>query len=175
MIGDSDLPRAHDVIAGRHRTGQSHLGDEQVVAADLAVVSDHHQVIELRPLADHRFVDHRAVDRRAGADLDVVFDPHGAEVRDPLVPAVDDAVSKAVRSDHRAGMNRDTASHDDVFIQDRVRMKYDVVADVAAAADDGPRMDVAVVADHHSRGDMRTGMNVRVPADLGRRTHISAR
>ena len=47
VIGHADLAGHDDVVPGRGRAGDADLADEQVVPADLAVVADLHQVVDL--------------------------------------------------------------------------------------------------------------------------------
>ena len=125
-------------------------------------MADHDQVVELRALADDRFVDHGPVDGRAGADFDVVFDADRTVVGNSFVAAIDQAVTKAVGSDHGSAVDGHAIADDDVFIKNDVRMQHDFVAQLATAADDHSRMNVAVVADDHARRHMGTGMDIRV-------------
>src|ERR1700733_12917767 len=101
--------------------------------ADFAVVSDHYQVVELCALADDGFVDHGPVDCCAGADFDVVLDPHAAVMRNPLMAAVDEAIRETVVPNHRARVNGDAVSNDGVFVKDHVWMQHHLVAKLAAA------------------------------------------
>ena len=80
---------------------------KQVVPADLVVVADHDQVVDLGPLADPRGLEGGAVDRAVGADLDVVLDLEPAGMRDLHVPAVDLAVAESVAAEHAAGVDLD--------------------------------------------------------------------
>src|SRR5262249_14459724 len=47
VVGDAHLARHHHVVAGAAAAGDADLADQQVVPADLAVVADHHQVVDL--------------------------------------------------------------------------------------------------------------------------------
>src|SRR5262249_7891176 len=74
VIRDADLAGHHDIVAGRAGAGDADLADEQVVPADPAVVADHHQVVDFRPLANARRLEGAAVNGRASADLHIVAD-----------------------------------------------------------------------------------------------------
>src|SRR5580704_18132145 len=175
VVGDSDLSRANDVVSGRHRSGQPDLGDEEVVPADFAVVSDHHQVVEFGPLPDHGLVDHGPVDRGVGFDFDVILNAHGAEVRNSLVPAVDRAVAETVGADYAAGVQDHAVADNDFVIEDGVGVHDDVVPQPAAAADHRAGMDVATITEDHAGADVRARMNVRLFAHASGGTHIGVR
>src|SRR5262249_20656193 len=72
VVRDADLAGTHHVIARAAGAGDAHLADEQVVLADLAVVADLHEVVDLGAGADARGLERAAVNRRAGPDLGVI-------------------------------------------------------------------------------------------------------
>src|SRR5579883_1296969 len=74
LVLHADLAGHHDVVAGLAAPGDAYLAAKQVVPADLVVVADHDEVVDLRPLADPGRLERRAVDRAIGPDLDVVAD-----------------------------------------------------------------------------------------------------
>ena len=74
LVLDPRLAGHDHVVAGRAASGDADLAAEQVVPADLVVVADHDEVVDLRPLADPGRLERGAVDRAVGADLDVVAD-----------------------------------------------------------------------------------------------------
>src|ERR1019366_1447909 len=100
------------------------------MAADSHVVRDHHEVVDLRSVADDRLAEGGAVDRGAGADLDVVADAHDADLRDlVMAPALcceaitvraddDAAVDDATFADHGAVVDRNLWI-DDCSLADR--------------------------------------------------------
>ena len=74
FILDPRLSGHDHVVAGRATAGDADLPAKQVVPADLVVVADHHQVVDLGPLTDPGCLEGRPVDRAIGADLDVATD-----------------------------------------------------------------------------------------------------
>src|SRR5207245_844080 len=54
MVGDAHLAGEHDTPADPARPGDPHLGDDDRVLADLDVVTDLHEVVDLGPAADDR-------------------------------------------------------------------------------------------------------------------------
>ena len=105
VIADADLSGHHDVVAGGGAAGDADLRAEQVVFSDLAVVGDHHLIVDLRAFADQRAPIGAAVDRGAGADFDVGFDLDVTKLGRKLMPALDGAITEAVGPNHRAGMD----------------------------------------------------------------------
>src|SRR5262249_34327376 len=52
MVGNADLTGQHGEVANCHAAGDTDLRDNQAMAADRAVVSDLHKIIDLGALAD---------------------------------------------------------------------------------------------------------------------------
>ena len=155
VVAHADLAGHHHVVAGRRAAGDADLRANEVVPAEPAVVGDHHQVVDLRALADDGRAVGAAVDRRAGADLDVLADLDVAELGRELVPAVDLAIAEAVGADHGAGVNDGAVADARVFVQ------HDVGKERHAGADDAAGHDV------HAGVNRRAGADVAVVADGG--------
>src|SRR3989442_8856044 len=62
MVGDAHLSGEHDTPADPARPGDPHLGDDDRVLADLDVVTDLHEVVDLGPAADDRLPQGGTVD-----------------------------------------------------------------------------------------------------------------
>ena len=85
MVGNADLTGQHGEVAYNHAPRYPNLRDNQAMAADRAVVSDMHKIIDLGALADYGIAGGAAVDGRIGADLDVVLDDGPSDLWDFLV------------------------------------------------------------------------------------------
>ena len=120
VVLDPGLAGHHDVVAGLAAPGDPHLPAEQVVAADLVVVADHDQIVDLGPFADPGGLEGRAVDRAVRADFHVVADLDLAGVRDLDVLAVDRVIFEAVATEDRPGVDLDAVAQDHVGIEDGV-------------------------------------------------------
>src|SRR6185369_8640289 len=96
VVGDADLAGHHHVTARGAGAGDADLADEHVVRTDLAVVGDHHQVVDLGSRPDARRLKRAAVDGRAGADLHVRADLDVAQLRHLDVLALVEAVTEPV-------------------------------------------------------------------------------
>ena len=102
MARETDLPRRDHEIAERGRTGDPGLRHQHAMAADDAIVADHHEVIDLGAFADHRVAVRAAVDRRIGADLDVVLDHHPTDLRNLEVTAWPHSEAEPILADAHA-------------------------------------------------------------------------
>src|SRR5947209_7959604 len=144
MTGDARLSGHDDVVSELGRAGDAGLRYQQAMLAEAYVVADLHEVVDLRPLADHRLAEGRAVDRRAGTDLDVVFDPHDADLGDLVMTAAVRCEAVAVGADHGTAV-------DDAAVADlRAVVDRDLRIDDAVAADRGAGLDRDVRIDHRA-------------------------
>ena len=117
MIGNADLPRQHHEITYINTPRYPDLRDNQAMAADRAVVSDLHEIVDLSAFADHRIAGGAAVDGRVGSDFDVVLNDGPSGLRDFLVSLRRPQIAEPVLPDADAGMDDDAVA--DQCIQDR--------------------------------------------------------
>src|SRR5207245_170642 len=150
VIGNADLASDHHVLAGAAGAGDAHLADEEIVSSDPAVVGDLHEVIDLRPFADTRGLECATVDGGAGADLDIVADLYMAELRHLDMPAVLEAVTEAVCSEHCVRMHDDPIAENGAVIEHDIGMQHHVVAQPAVPADGNTAVKPAAVPDRGS-------------------------
>ena len=102
VVLDPRLPGHDHVIAGRAASRDADLPAQEVVAADLVVMADHDQIIDLGTLTDASRLERRAIDRAVRADLDVVLDLEPAGMGDLDVPSVRLTIPKAVAAEDTA-------------------------------------------------------------------------
>src|SRR6516225_8215362 len=107
LVLDARLARHDDVITRLAAAGDADLAAEHVMAADLVVVPDHDQVVDLGSLADPRGLEGGAVDRAIGPDLHVAANFQTPGVGNLDVPAVDLAIAEAIPSQNRTGVDLD--------------------------------------------------------------------
>ena len=80
MPSRTHLPaQAHPGLELR-AAGQPDLRSQQRTCSDLAAVSNHHQVIDLGPAADHRGANRGPVNGGVRADLYLILQNHGASL-----------------------------------------------------------------------------------------------
>ena len=101
MVGDADLTGEHGEVADRNAARYADLRDNQAMAADRAVVSDLHEIIDLRAFTDHRIAGSAAVDSGVRTDLDVVLDDDAPDLRDFLVTLRRRQIAEAVHAPAR--------------------------------------------------------------------------
>ena len=103
--GNARLPAERGEIADHARSRDAGLRHQHRMTADDDVVADLHQVVDLRPLADHGIAVRAAIDRHAGADLDIVLNDDAPDLGHFEMPPRPKGEPEAVLSDMRAGMN----------------------------------------------------------------------
>src|SRR5690606_23623714 len=139
------------------------LGNDQAVFADLHVVRDLHQIVDLAPLPDHRAAEARAVDRRVRADLHIVLDFHDPDLVHLHVAAVHHLVAVPVRADHGPGLRDHAVADQAALAHAHVGVEEAIPADPDGFADHAVRADLRAVADHGSGHDHGPGVNADLP------------
>ena len=124
------------------------------MAANDDVVADLHEIVDLRPLADHGVAVCAPIDRHAGADLDIVLNDDAPDLRHFEMPPRPESEPEAVLPDMRAGMN-------DHPVADQRRHDRGRGADRTIAPDAHLRTNDRIGADD------RAGANLRAVADHG--------
>ena len=102
MTSHSCLAAEHDVILECRTPSNSNLGAQDAVFTNGDIVPDLHQVIDLGALADQRSAKSRTIDRTIGSDFNIVLQNYVSNLRDFLMTAPDEFVSKSVTSNHNA-------------------------------------------------------------------------
>jgi hypothetical protein len=120
MVGKTSLPTDHDMMANRGATGDANLGDHDRVFSDRDIVGDLDQVIDLGAPLDDGAAERGSVDSYVGAQFNVVFDDHTAELRNLVMAALMLYVTKTVGSDHGSAMHDHTCAEGTVFSDDDV-------------------------------------------------------
>ena len=81
LIRYSDLSAQYSKVAYRDAAGQSGLRRNHHAVTDIAVMSDMHEVVELRSGAHSRYAQRRAIHTRVSADLHIVPNLYRADLR----------------------------------------------------------------------------------------------
>src|SRR6516162_1821897 len=143
MVSDADLTGEHGEVADRNAARYADLRDNQAMAADRAVVSDLHEIVDLGAFADHRIAGSAAVDSSVRTDLDVVLDDDAPGLRDFLVTLRRRQIAEAVLPDADTRMDDDPVA--DQGMHDRGAW-----TDCAVAADADARSNDRASADHRA-------------------------
>ena len=86
MSRDADESADHAALSDRRTARDSRARGDDRVRSEPDVVTDLYLVVVFDAVLDDGIVDRTAIDRRVGADLDIVADLHGAQLRylDPM-------------------------------------------------------------------------------------------
>src|SRR5271165_3940819 len=163
MRRDDRIAAGHEVAADFGRSAHHETRGVKTVLAQIAVVRNVANIVELRARADIGRGERRAVDRAVSADLDRIADLHVAEVRDLARLAVRiHGIAESVAADRR------------------MRMDLAILTDLAARAYEhmrmqhGPRADSRLVFDDDVRADQTVGADLRMRADDAVRAETNA-
>ena len=168
VVGDADLPGEEAVAAHARGPGNAGLGRRDGVLADLHVVADLDQVVELHAAADDRRVGFGAVDAGVGADFDVVLDDDVAQLGDLVESAFGIGhESESVGTDHGPGVEDAVRPDGATFVDLHTGIERRVVADRYALSEVDLGVDLAVLADFHALLDDGKVADVALLADLG--------
>jgi hypothetical protein len=181
---DSQMTRrtglSHDDRSATHdrAPGKTRLGHDQGVFANIAVMSDLDEIVDLRAASNPGLVQGRAIDGRVRADFDIVFDDDATTLshRDGTTGFVRH-VAEAVRAEHDSGLKYDAIPDSSVFTQNSAGVDPTITADLDLRHERCIRRDDATGAyatswsndragfdrrrriDHRTRVDMRTDRN----------------
>jgi hypothetical protein len=147
MVRDTDLPRHHDVIARCGRPGDPDLAAQDVVSADLAVVADLDQIVDLCSGTNSRWAESPSINGAARADFDVVLNLDPPELRNFHVPPVLNAIAEPIRSNHCIRVDRDAVTEDRIVVEHYVRMQRNIAAEPAKPAQYNTGMERTIVRD----------------------------
>ena len=152
MALHGNLAADSDVILDGRGTGNADLGDDDAMPPDHHVVGDLDQVIDLRPLADHRIPARAAVDGGVGADLHVVLDDHSPDLRHLQMPLRSHGEAEAVLADAHTGMEDDPIADEGVG-NGHVGGNRAVPTDLHLRTDHGMGPDQGAGSDFRMRAD----------------------
>src|ERR1700732_4872076 len=94
------------------------------------------QVVELGAPLDARLARGSLIDRRAGANLNIIFDHDASGLRDlQPTPLFIFSKAKTVAANHRIVVNDDAPAQHRVFANGHARMYFRIVADADGVVD----------------------------------------
>src|SRR5580765_7120818 len=135
MSSQTDLSGQSDEVAEFGAAGDAHLGDDDTMLPHHHVVSDLHQVVDFGAFSDDSRTERAAINGHVGADLNIVVADHVPNLRDLEVPAVAKNIAKAIRANHRAGVNADPIAKLGVCIKGHAGKEMHVFPEPAVCAD----------------------------------------
>ena len=166
MVADGHLSAEHHAGAQRGAAGHAGLPGDQAMGADGYVVRHLHQVIDLGSPADARGAELGAIDADAGADLHVVFDDHGTNLRNLGLLLAVPAVAESIGAQDAAGVDDDARSDGDALPNGDVGEDFAGFAERDVIADEGLGVDDRTSADFRPPADVREGPDGDIRADL---------
>src|SRR5882724_6863881 len=181
MVRETDLAGGDDAATQSARARDADLGHDDRVLADLDVVTDLDEVVDLGPAADDRPAQHGAIDRRVGADVHVVLDHHGADLRNLPVAAVVEDIAESIAADDGAGLHDHAAAKAHPLAQNHARMEHrslthlDTRSDIDQRMNPDVRPDDRARADHGQGADRGAGVDMRLARHDRRRIDAARR
>jgi hypothetical protein len=116
-VADADLSCECHALPDLRRSGDSDLSADDRVLPHGHVVTDLHQIVDLRPAPDPGFRQRRPVDAGIGPDVNVVFEHDDPDLRNtavlPPVPYVAESVGAHDRAGQQAAPGTDPAAGGD--------------------------------------------------------------
>src|SRR5207249_11281582 len=90
-----------------------------------------HQVVDLRPAPDARYIQRSAVNGCVCSDLDVVFNFQSADLRELLIPSghLIALIADSVTTQHTARVNNYSITKANLRIDGYVRIQFEVSSD----------------------------------------------
>src|SRR5476651_1292799 len=104
MIGQTGLTGNHDEVPRLTRTGNANLADHQIVTANLAVVANLHQIVDLGSFTHSRGVERASVNGRSGPDFYIIADFHIPQLGHFGLPAVLMTIAESIRPQYGISM-----------------------------------------------------------------------
>ena len=133
-------------------------------------MADLDQVVEFDALMNHGRTHRSAIDTSIGSDLDIVLDPHVADLRNFVEFALFvRGETETVGADHRSGVDRHIVADNAGFVNPDARIQRHVVAEPHPVAEIYLRIYFAILTGLYALFDHRIGADVSPLSDRGGR------
>src|SRR6059036_2905397 len=152
MVGDAYLTTDYNIIFHHGAAGEPGLRRDDHIFSNLYVVANMHQVVDLRPAPDARYIQRSAVNGCVCSDLDVVFNFQSADLGELLIASgllIAD-VAESVAAQYRARMNYYSITNSHARIDRHVRIQFAVASHRDVGSHHASRPDSCVVAELHT-------------------------
>ena len=161
----ADLPAKRDVVPHDRGAGDACLRHRKAVRAQLAVMADMDEIVDLRAMSDDGRPHRRTVNAHMGADLHVILQDHIADLRHLRMHTVRRRKAETIRTKH--GRRMDHAAFSDVAILPyrRAGINHRVFLDLRILTDIGVRIDRHMVPDHRMVIHHRKGHDLHMLPD----------
>src|SRR5438874_2624618 len=144
VIAETHLAANYAIIFNCHSAADAGLRGNHNSLANVAVMTDVDQVVDLRAPADPRAAQSRAIDAGVHAQLNIIFNDHRADLWKLVIAHVAAHVPEPIGADYYAGMKNDPATNRHAVFEKYVWMNHaiaadcNVVANLCTGADLGP-------------------------------------
>lgn len=171
MACDADAATNGTTAADAGASGDADATGDGGVIADVNVVGHLDLIVELDAIADHRVLDGPSVHGGIGADLNVIADDHGPDLRylNPTPRVIGQA--KTVGSNHHARMQYTACPDDTISANENLRNETTADPDTRSGHDHATRTDDYLVRDQTGRADDGVRPNAGGPGYFSIRRH----
>src|SRR5262245_37566820 len=129
VLADADLTADQAIRSDTRTTGDTGLRCNYCVFADLDVMRNLDQVVELHAVANDRSLERAAVDARIRSDFDIVFHDDSPDLRELYVGGPVFHEPESIGANHSPCMNDHAVSDRDIFVDDNTWIQRAVLAD----------------------------------------------
>ena len=148
MAGDSNLPAQHHMVPQRGTASHPSLRDDHASGPNLHVVTQCHQVVDLRPLANACASQGCAINRRIRADLHVLFNHHIPNLGNLVVNPAAAGISKTISPDDRPRMHDHAIMQHTTIIDRHIRIQHTIGPDFHTRPNVNTRINDSVRPNH---------------------------
>src|SRR6266446_1656677 len=173
MIAKAHLSANDAVVLDNHAAADAGLSGNNHMFADVAVMADVNQIVQLRTAPNARATQGASIHTGISAQLDIVFYDYCADLRKFVVTLILANIAKTVRANNYTRVQNHSVPDGDVIINHDVRMNDTIAANryVVANTHSGENLrtdtDAAGLADGNMRADMSSQRDVSSLSNYG--------
>src|SRR5581483_2520481 len=127
VAADRDFSCDLAALTDRRAAGYSSESGDGRVRANVDVMSDHDEIVELDPLLDHRVLDRTAIHRRIGSNLDIRANAHRTNLGNLDPTALFGGKPETISTNDRTGLHDRTSANLDGPAQNDLGREVDVL------------------------------------------------
>src|SRR5215813_7180154 len=165
MIAEPNLSADDAIILDRDAAADAGLRSDDNPLADITVVTDVNQVVQLCPFTDSRSPERSAIDCGVRTHFNIIFDDYRADLRKLVIAEIAANVAEAVGADYHAGVQNDAIADRYTVFEEHVGMYYAVVSNGYLVADLRARANLGPIANGRTFADTDKGADKHVLAD----------
>ena len=172
MPNRAGLAAKGNIRPGCSGAGNAGLSHNQVARANLAVMADMHQIINLGSLANYSRADSSTVYTGMGANLHIILKNHVAHLRHLGMHAILRSKPEAVRTNHGRAVHNNPGSHlavlsdGSIGINDGIPANLRILADISVRIKSNPVTDDSIIIHKGHRHNGHILTNFYILADV---------